>query len=63
MYISTDMILPGLRRFVARLRNPYEIFSDNASQFELANDTIDKLWGQVLKETDIISYSVNKKIR
>ena len=48
---------------MARHGSPCEIIADNASQFKLAQDTIDKLWGQMLKETDVISYSVNEKIR
>ena len=63
MDMSTEMFLLGLRRFVARHGSPREITSDNASQFKLAHDTIDKLWDQVLKETDVISYSVNENIR
>ena len=61
--MSTEMFLLGLRRFVARHGSPREILSDNASQFKLAQDTIDKLWGQVLTESDIISYSANERIK
>ena len=61
--MSTEKFLLGLRRFVARHGSPCEIVSDNASTFKLAQDTIDKLWGQVLTETDVISYSVNEKIK
>ena len=61
--MSTEKFLLGLRRFVARHGSPCEIISDNASTFKLAQDTIDKLWGQVLTETDVISYSVNEKIK
>ena len=63
MYMSTEMFLLGLRRFVARHGCPCEIISDNASQFKLAHEKIEKLWGQVLKMTDVISYSVNEKVR
>ena len=41
---------------------PREIISDNAKQFKLAQDTVEKLWSQVLTESDVISYSVNEKI-
>ena len=61
--MSTEMFLHGLRRFVARHGTPLEIISDNASQFKLAQDTIDKLWGQVLTESDIISYSADERIK
>ena len=63
MNMSTEMFLLGPRRFVTRHGSPRKITSDNASQFKLAHDTIDKLWDQVLKETDVISYSVNENIR
>ena len=61
--MSAEMFLLGLRILVARHGSPLEIISDNASQFKLANDTIDKLWRQVLTESDVISYSMNEKIR
>ena len=63
MDMLTEKFLLGLSRFVARHGSPCEIIADNASQFKLAHDTIDKLWGQMLKETDVFSYSVNEKIR
>ena len=61
--MSTKMFLLCLRRFVARHGSPREIISDNAKQFNLAQDTVEKLWSQVLTESDVISYSVNEKIR
>ena len=36
--------------------------SNNAVQCKLAADTIDKLWGQILTEPDVISYSVIERI-
>ena len=63
MDMSTEMFLLGLCRFVARHGSPREIISENASQFKLAHDTIDKLWALLLKDKDVISYSVNEKIR
>ena len=61
--MSTEKFLLDLCRFVARHGSPCEIISDNASTFKLAQDTIAKLWGQVLTDTDIRSYSVNEKIK
>ena len=63
MDMSSEMFLLGLHKFVARHGCPCKIISDNASQFKLAHEKNDKLWGQVLKMTDVISYSVNEKIR
>ena len=48
---------------MARHGSPCEIISDNASTFKLAQDTVDKLFGQVITETDVISFSVNEKIK
>ena len=61
--MTTEQFLLGLRRFVARHGSPHSIISDNASQFKLAADTIDKIWGQILTEPDVISYSVTERIR
>ena len=61
MDMSTKMFIICLRRFVARHGSPREIISDNAKQFKLAQDTVEKLWSQVLTESDVISYSVNEK--
>ena len=57
------MFLHGLRKFVARHGSPHEIISDNASHFNLAKDTVERLWDQVLTEPDVISYSTNGKIK
>ena len=61
--MTTEQFLLGLRRFVAHHRSPRSIISGNASQFKLAADTIDKIWGQILTEPDVISYSVTERIR
>ena len=42
---------------------PDEIISDNAAQFKLASDTVEKLWHQILNEEDTLSYAANKNIR
>ena len=63
MDLSTKMFLHGLRKFVARHGSPHEIISDNASHFNLAKDTVERLWDQVLTEPDVISYSTNGKIK
>ena len=63
MDMSTKMFLLGLRRFEARHGSPQEIISDNASHFKRANDTIERLWDQVVTEPDVISYSANEKIK
>ena len=61
--MSTEQFLLGLRRFVARHGGPREITSDNAAQFKIAADTIDKLWSQILTEEAVISHSVIERIQ
>lgn len=61
--MTTEQFLLGLRRFVVRHGSPRSIISDNASQFRLAAETIDKIWGQILIEPHVISYSVTERIR
>ena len=41
--MSTEQFLLGFRRFVARHGSLQEIKSDNAGQFKLAAETIDKI--------------------
>ena len=48
--MSTEQFLLGFRRFLARHGTPKEIISDNASQFKLASDVINKLWRNILSE-------------
>ena len=39
------------------------IISDNAAQFKLASETINKVWRQILTEENIVSYSANENIQ
>ncbi|MEW8544134.1 MAG: hypothetical protein AB2693_11425, partial [Candidatus Thiodiazotropha sp.] len=61
--MSTEQFLLGFRRFLARHGMPEEIISDNASQFKLASDAIDKIWRQILLEEDVLTYSANENIK
>ena len=61
--MSTEKFLLGFRRFLASHGKPKEIISDNASQFKLASDTIDKLWKLILSEKDVVSYAANDSIK
>lgn len=60
--MSTQEFLLGFRRFIARHGKPKKMISDNAAQFKLAAETINKLWGQILMENDVVSYSANQNI-
>ena len=61
--MSTEQFLLGLRRFMARRGKPNEIISDNASQFKLASDVMNKLWRNILSKNDEFSYAANENIK
>ena len=61
--MTTQQFLLGFRRFVACHGKPNRIISDNAAQFKLASETINKVWRQILTEEDIVSYSANENIQ
>ena len=60
--MSAEQFILGFRRFLSRHGKPQEIISDNASQFKLASETLDKLWGQILTHDDVTSYIANEGI-
>ena len=62
-YMSTGQFVLGFRRFVERHSTPKEIISDNASQFKIASDVINKLWRQILSGNDVLSYAANEDIK
>ena len=61
--MSTEQFLLGFRRFLSMHGEIKEIISDNASQFKLASDIVDKVWRQILTEKDVLSYAANESIR
>ena len=61
--MTAHQFLLGLRRFIAQHGKPSKIISDNAAQFKLASDTIDKIWGKILTEDDTVSYIANENIQ
>ena len=48
---------------MARRGKPKEIISDNASQFKLASDVMNKLWRNILSKNDELSYATNEYIK
>ncbi|XP_045206117.2 uncharacterized protein LOC123558303 [Mercenaria mercenaria] len=60
--MSTEEFLLCFRRFVTQRGSPSEIFSDNAAQFKLASDTIDKVWKRIVHSEDVQNYITNEKI-
>ena len=61
--MSTEQGLLDFRRFVARHGTLKEIISDNASQFKLASDVINKLWRQILPDNFVLTYTTNENIK
>ena len=61
--MTTQEFLLGFRRFIARHGKPQKIFSDNAAQFKLDSNTVDKIWGQILSDEDIVSYAATGSIQ
>lgn len=60
--LSAEQFLLCLRRFVALYGAPEQIYSDNASQFKLAKETVDKAWIDVQSDVEVQSYVANKNI-
>ena len=61
--MSAQQFLLGFRRFIATYGKPNKVISDNTSHFKLAAETIDRLWTNILKETDVVSYVANENIQ
>ena len=61
--MSTEQLLLGFGKFVAKHGKPKEIISDNVSQFKLASDVKNKLWSNILSENDVHSYATNENIK
>ena len=61
--MSTEQFLLGFRSFLSRYGKPKEISSDNALQFKLASDIIEKGCRQILSEKDVLSCAANESIK
>ena len=61
--MTTQEFLLEFGRFIARHGKPYKIISDNAAQFKLASNIVNKIWGQVLSDEDKISYAADGNIQ
>ncbi len=59
--MSAQEFLNALRRFIAR-RGPKKIISDNAPQFKLVSETVQKAWKEMITSADVISYCSSKAI-
>lgn len=61
--LSAEQFLLCLRRFIALYGAPRQIYSDNASQFKLTKETIDKAWNDVQTDVDVQSYTSEQNIQ
>ncbi|XP_061167953.1 uncharacterized protein LOC133176911 [Saccostrea echinata] len=61
--MSTEQLLLGLRRFIARFGKPKQIISDNGAQFKLASLVLEKGWEKVTSDKDVQSYIANEEIQ
>ncbi|XP_045185375.2 uncharacterized protein LOC123543362 [Mercenaria mercenaria] len=60
---TTEEFLVALRRFIATRGKPDEITSDNASQFKAGSKTINLVWNDVLKSTEVQDYVSREGIK
>ena len=61
--LSAEHFLLCLRRFMARRGRPEMIISDNATQFKLVKNVIDKQWKELTLDEEVVSYLSNNGIR
>ncbi len=60
--LSAEQFLNSFRRFISRRGKPDLVLSDNAPQFKLANQVLDKAWSETLQHDDVVAYCANRKI-
>ena len=61
--MSADSFLLCFRRFISARGTPIEIISDNAKQFKLSSDTINAIWGRLLRSEEVQNYVSNVGIK
>ena len=54
--LSAEQFLLTLRRFIARRVTPKQILSDNAPQFQVADQMLQPLWSTAINQTCVQSY-------
>ena len=60
--MSTESFLLSLRRFVGRRGKPKIIICDNAGQFGLGQEVLDRIWLNMLKDESVQSYVAQEEI-
>ena len=61
--VSAEHFLLCLRRFMGRRGRPEMIISDNAAQFKLVKNVVDKQWKELTLDKELLSYLSNIGIR
>ena len=61
--VSAEHFLLCLRRFMGRRGRPDMIISDNAAQFKLVKNVVDKQWRELTLDEELLSYLSNNGIR
>ena len=61
--LSAEHFLLCLRRFMWRRGKPKMIISDNAAQFKLVKNVVDKQWRELILDEDLLSYLLNSGIQ
>ena len=60
--LSAEQFLLTLRRFIARRGTPKQILSDNAPQFQVADQMLQSLWSTSINQTCVQSYMSDRGI-
>ena len=60
--MSAESFLLSMRKFIGRRGKPRMIVCDNAGQFKLGSEVIDKVWNNVLRDEEIQSYVATEGI-
>ena len=60
--LSAEQFLLTLRRFIARRGTPKQILSDNAPQFQVADQMLQSLWSTAINQTCMQSYMSDRGI-
>ena len=61
--MTAAQFLARIRRFVARRGKSDKIISDNAPQFKVAKNAIDLAWENTVKDPDVTSYFIERRIK
>ena len=57
--MSADSFLLYFRRFISARGTSTEIIIDTAKQFKLSSDTVNAIWGRLLKNDEVQNYLKN----